>query len=226
MRSLLLCFFFLTISFHGEAQNALNRLSGKVLDKQSGEPLAAQLFFKTLPNGDKQGITQTHVDNGVFEVDIHEYKPYEITVKAEGYYPLREVLSYKQIDSMAIHVIHLEKIVKDSAIRLNGLYFPQGSAKLEMRSHRSLDNLAEFLKENSEVVIRIEGHTDVVGAAKANKNLSERRVETVCDYLHEQGISRHRLKSKAFGEQRPIVTDKDSDQSYLNRRVEVRFLEI
>ena len=76
------------------------------------------------------------------------------------------------------------------------------------------------------MVIQLEGHTDYRGSKRLNYELSEERVEAVKDYLVKNGISPKRIKTKAFGGSNPLVREQSLEASRINRRVEVRILQL
>jgi len=85
-----------------------------------------------------------------------------------------------------------------------------------------LDVLAQFMKNNPRVVVRIEGHTDNRGAKWFNKRLSELRAESVKEYLvKKKGISPSRIQTAGFGDSRPIADNATEFGRALNRRTEV-----
>jgi OmpA-OmpF porin, OOP family len=85
-----------------------------------------------------------------------------------------------------------------------------------------LDEVAGYLKDNPDVKIEIQGHTDSVGSAEYNMRLSEKRADSVKKYLEERGISGDRLEAKGFGLTKPIAPN-DTDQNRAkNRRVELK----
>jgi outer membrane protein OmpA-like peptidoglycan-associated protein len=81
-----------------------------------------------------------------------------------------------------------------------------------------------MMLENPTMIIQLEGHTDYLGNAKENLKLSQQRVESIRGYLSEKGISKSRLKTKAFGGLQPLSRDNTPEAHRLNRRVEVRIL--
>ncbi len=85
-----------------------------------------------------------------------------------------------------------------------------------------LDEVAGYLKDNPDVKIEIQGHTDSRGSAEYNMRLSEKRADSVKKYLEERGISGNRLEAKGFGLTKPIAPN-DTDQNRAkNRRVELK----
>lgn len=103
--------------------------------------------------------------------------------------------------------------------------FETDSATLVERSKTLLDDVARELNEHPEVKrIQIEGHTDAKASKKYNMKLSQERVAAVKEYLVAKGIEPKRLVTKAFGETRPIASNKTEEGRAKNRRVDFRVL--
>jgi OOP family OmpA-OmpF porin len=98
--------------------------------------------------------------------------------------------------------------------------FETGSTNLKPKSQRLLDQVAHLMKENPDIKVRVEGHTDEVGPAMNNQQLSERRANTVREGLIARGISSKRLSTKGWGEGRPVAPNKTAAGRAKNRRVE------
>ena len=73
--------------------------------------------------------------------------------------------------------------------------------------------------------IRIEGHTDDVGGAKKNQELSQARAESVRDYLIKKGVEPERLQAVGYGDTRPLDKRKTAEARAKNRRVEFIIVE-
>jgi outer membrane protein OmpA-like peptidoglycan-associated protein len=107
-------------------------------------------------------------------------------------------------------------------IRLVGLGFASGSAKIEARHEALLQKLMTAIAEFPDASLTIEGHTDSYGADDANLTLSVKRAEAVSAYLMENGtISPTQLSSVGFGETRPIANNETPDGRRKNRRIDV-----
>ncbi len=88
---------------------------------------------------------------------------------------------------------------------LKKVYFKTNKATIMKRSYAILRAVAAILRANPQVkLVRIEGHTDDRGSAKANLDLSQRRAESVRTFLIELGISASRLEAKGYGEDKPV----------------------
>ncbi|MBD9416973.1 OmpA family protein [Pseudomonas sp. PDM16] len=101
------------------------------------------------------------------------------------------------------------------------LLFASGRAELRADTTSSLGKLVVFLLQHPDRDVLIEGHTDNIGRAAANINLSQRRADTVMFYLQEQGISTDRLSTRGKGEASPVADNKSAFGRQMNRRVEV-----
>ncbi len=104
---------------------------------------------------------------------------------------------------------------------LEGVNFKTGSAELTPESNALLDRVARSLLANPEVTVEVRGHTDSVGAAEANRSLSQRRAVSVRDYLVAQGVTPQRLTAVGYGEDRPIADNASAEGRARNRRVEL-----
>jgi len=104
--------------------------------------------------------------------------------------------------------------------------FDTGSDKISGRSEALMDRIAEKIKSNPQVKrIRIEGHTDDVGGAKKNQELSQARAESVRNYLIKKGIEPEKLQAVGYGDTRPLDKRKTADARAKNRRVEFIIVE-
>jgi len=110
-------------------------------------------------------------------------------------------------------------------IRLRGVNFDFDRAEIRPASRPILDQAASRLRQCGGERLQVEGHTDSIGADAYNQNLSERRARAVRDYLVSQGVSGGRISAVGFGESRPIASNDNPEGRFLNRRVEIRFLD-
>lgn len=85
----------------------------------------------------------------------------------------------------------------------------------------TLAEVAKMLKAQPSLQISVEGHTDNVGTAAANKTLSENRAKSVMSAIVAQGVAATRLAAKGFGQESPIADNRSEDGRAKNRRVEL-----
>jgi outer membrane protein OmpA-like peptidoglycan-associated protein len=101
-----------------------------------------------------------------------------------------------------------------------GVLFDSGKDELRPEAGPELDSLVIFLDKYPEIKIGISGHTDDVGSDEYNLDLSERRAKSVQNYLEIKGIRADRLRSRGFGETRPVADNTTESGRQANRRVE------
>jgi OmpA-OmpF porin, OOP family len=85
-----------------------------------------------------------------------------------------------------------------------------------------LDRLVAFMNENKDKKAELSGHTDNIGTEAYNRKLSERRVNSVRDYVVKKGIDNSRISGQGFGESKPIAENKTAQGRAKNRRVEIK----
>ena len=107
---------------------------------------------------------------------------------------------------------------------LEGVNFDTNSANLKSESYDVLAGVAETLNAHSAIHVEVAGHTDSAGDAGYNQGLSQRRAETVMNYLATKGVSADRMRAKGYGETQPVADNGTAAGRAANRRVELRVL--
>jgi OOP family OmpA-OmpF porin len=113
------------------------------------------------------------------------------------------------------------ELLNDGRARLDGVNFDFSAATIQPGSRSLLDQVARMLDENAAWQITLEGHTDDVGGAAFNKDLSERRAAAVRAYLVSAGIAPGRLSTVGFGLEQPVASNQTQSGRAQNRRVEI-----
>ena len=104
---------------------------------------------------------------------------------------------------------------------LGDVLFETGQSTLSPGAQQRLAPLADYLRQNPERQIIVEGHTDAVGSERTNAELSQRRAEAVRDFLASRGVEPSRLIARGMGEGYPVASNDNSSGRLQNRRVEV-----
>ncbi len=104
---------------------------------------------------------------------------------------------------------------------LEGVTFSSGKAELKASSFTTLDKVVESMLAWPEVTFEIQGHTDNTGSAELNRNLSQKRADSVRAYLEMKGVAGNRMTTVGYGEDSPIATNASSEGRSMNRRVEL-----
>jgi flagellar motor protein MotB len=115
-----------------------------------------------------------------------------------------------------------DQLRKSCHVELSGIYFNTGSARLLEESQPALKAIAQVVVQSKEPVLTVEGHTDNVGTAEFNQDLSEKRAAAVRQALVSQfGVPQGRLVTKGFGFKRPLESNDTVEGRARNRRVEL-----
>ncbi len=106
----------------------------------------------------------------------------------------------------------------------SGILFATNSSTVSDASKTALRNFATNLKSNADTYIKVVGHTDNTGQVDYNQTLSEKRAQSVYDYLMSQGVSSDRMTYEGKGIHDPIATNNTVEGRSLNRRVEIMIM--
>jgi peptidoglycan-associated lipoprotein len=98
------------------------------------------------------------------------------------------------------------------------IYFDFDKATLTPAAQDNLLRKAEWLRENSDVTVTIEGHCDARGTNEYNLALGDRRAESAKAFLVDLGIAASRITTISYGEERPVCTQQDEECWAKNRR--------
>ncbi len=196
-------------------------IMGDVLNTTEQEPIACKILT-TLRKSNLKEERIYEPSNGKFNFVFPLGEIIEIEPVAQGYLAMTETLDfstekkYREI-TLNLHLIPLE--VGNKGL-LNSLTFSQGEAKLQSAAFKDLDRIIQAMYDFPTLEILFEGHTDNQGDAELNLKLSEDRVSIVKKYMISKGIAANRIKTKGWGQTRPIASNSTEDKRKLNRRVE------
>ncbi|MBX2902425.1 MAG: OmpA family protein [Chitinophagales bacterium] len=147
--------------------------------------------------------------------------------------PADTIVKVKQVEVIKIDTLffgaksHIEE-VDGKKIEVfddyDNLEFETGASTVKPSSYQYLDYLVAKLRKHPDAIIRLSGHTDNVGARDKNVKLSQDRVTAVKQYFISKGIDDFRIKTEAFGPDKPKVPNTTAANRQTNRRVEI-FLE-
>ncbi len=120
----------------------------------------------------------------------------------------------------------LTKLEKDAKLTLKNINFETNSVQLSDESFVELQRVVKLMKENPGLRVEIAAHTDDVGSAAFNLGLSNRRAQSVVDYLIDNQISPDKFVAKGYGEEAPLVPNDSDENRAKNRRVELKIIDM
>ena len=136
--------------------------------------------------------------------------------------PASERVTVKEVPVIKTVYQEVEKIVEVEKVVFPDIAFRANSTDLTDLGKGKAYLVAQKLKENSDVVVAIEGHADAVGSDDFNQKLALRRAQRVMAELTQLGVDANRLSIASFGESKPLI-DQQTDWAHaVNRRVEFR----
>ena len=202
---------------------------GKVLDKRT-QQLAPQTVVKMV---DQKGEMNTYnSEDGNFMFNMSRGHSYVLTGDKQGYTSSRASVSTMEIkrsdpDDTVMVTIFLDTI--RNSFSVSNIYYDYDKATLRPESVTSLDSVVNFLKDNPSISVEIYSYTDAKGTQEYNLALSQRRAQSVLDYLEKNGVDRGRMTAKGFGQKNAAapneVAGKDNPEGrQLNRRTEFRII--
>ena len=221
-----LTFIYTVIAGASPKNEQIAQLLGKVIDGNTGHPIAASIRFQQLPYGSVTGSYTTNGEDGNFTLHLPPSHKFQIIISAPKYNQLVDTLLVSgDVDNSLTKTYKLfARPSENELLPLhNRIFFDNGTAKINPRSTKALNELYNFLVNNKSMKIQLEGHTNK-GNRKSLMELSEKRVSSVKEYLVDSGISKRRIKVKAYGGTRPLVDAYTREAQEKNRRVEVRVL--
>ncbi|MCP9766946.1 flagellar motor protein MotB [Lacihabitans sp. LS3-19] len=214
-------------------------LEGTVLGNKI--PLDSSLVkIYKLESGIESDFAEVYTSQGKFgPVKMDEDEDYMILVEKSTYLTKREGFSMygrsipypllkKPVTDTTFKIeINLEQVFVGKTFRLENIYYDLDKYDIRSDAAVELDKLVQILKDNPLIKIELGSHTDSRGTDLYNIRLSQRRAESVINYLAIKGISKERLTAKGYGETELIISNaKTEEEHQVNRRTEFKVLEI
>lgn len=187
-------------------------------DKITGE----RFLIKTLKSNDQ----------ALYDIKLEANSDYQILVKKDGYLSNSHDFSTRHIVSSTTleKDIPLTPIPKEP-IRIPNVKYEFDKSNILEESKIALDTtVLRLMQDNPQIIVEIMSHTDSKGNDQYNMKLSQKRAESVVDYLVSKGIALQRLKPKGYGESKPVAPNENPDGSdnpegrALNRRTDFKII--
>lgn len=202
-------------------------IQGHVYNAKTKQPISGTITLTDLNTNQLVAQATSHPLTGYFEMVLPKGKHYALFANKEKFYAVRENMDLKKLKSFSKKSLdlYLSPIEIGETIELNNIFFVMAKAEILPTSMPELDALVTILKDNKNIRIKIEGHTDNIGNAEDLRILSEQRANAIKNYLVKKGINRNRLEAVGYGGTRPIADNRDPKKRPLNRRVAFTIIE-
>jgi len=187
-------------------------VKGVVKDERNDQVLSGS----TVKSVGSDGITveTTADDEGSFRFMLKPATDYVFVASQPGYLNGKERESTRGVDQSREFEVTIYLASVTHVIELPNIFYDYAKWDLRPESMVSLDNLVETLEDNPNVTIELMSHTDSRGTPADNIELSQKRAQSVVDYLISKGIQPDRLKARGYGESQPKVVDEKVKAQY------------
>lgn len=222
------------ITFAGNTQNGFfssNRKEKKALDRiyefvlpemvflvqgaitdNNGEPVSNATIRLVGDDG-----THTRVQarrDGTYKIKLSKDVRYAMLATARGYLNAREQFNTLNLADSKTQQLDFTLSPVSKPVTMDNIFYEFGKWDLTPASETGLASLVKLLNDNPNITIELSAHTDMKGDSVFNVNLSEKRAQSVCNYLISKGIERERLTPVGYGKQKPVVADKVLHDKY------------
>ena len=152
--------------------------------------------------------------DGTFKTKINKDVKYVLLASARGYLNQTTSLNTYDLKDSKTYEEHFTLAPVSKPITMENIFYEFGKWDLTPASETGLQALVKLLNDNPNITIELAAHTDFVGDSVANKTLSEKRAESVVNYLIKNGIEAERLTPVGYGESKPVVVDAALNKKY------------
>lgn len=185
-------------------QNAIKSIGGEVVyERLPRDGDGGETTLKVTTGGKDVWV---RVEPDIWGAPTQSYKLWVVEVAA-----MQQAVSANQL---------LDELNRNGFIALY-INFDSGKSDLKADGTATVNEIATMLKSAPDLSIAIEGHTDNVGQAAANKILSEQRAQSVMNAIIAAGIDANRLSAAGFGQENPVADNRSEEGRARNRRVEL-----
>ncbi len=201
-------------------------IAGKVRCYNSKENISAKVTLEKQPNANLTFVSRSGTDG--YSVTIARPGIYLLKASLNGYLPQFHEInldhdSLKDKGNLS-YDFFLVPFSLDQILPFRNILFDPSSSAIAPMALPELNMLNEILKENSNLIIRLEGHTDNQGKSRSSTSLAKRRIKSVRKFLTSKGINPDRIMLKAFGGGNPLFKNGTPESHQANRRVEIRII--
>lgn len=200
-------------------------VTGSVTDSK-GNAIAAEVEIYDNDKNELVYSTSTNSATSRYVVSLPAGPNYGMSIKADGFLFHSENFNLKNDSTFSKKEINvnLQKIEEGSKTVLNNLFFDTDKWDIKPESESELTQIVALLNQNASIKLEISGHTDSSGSKDHNKTLSQKRANSVIEWLAAHGINKSRLTARGAGDSEPAADNATEEGRKINRRVEMKIL--
>ena len=187
------------------------QLAGEIFDKGSGNKLDGATVRIIGTDGT---YLKMRGQNGKFQMKLKPEVEYIIAGFKDGYLNDKASASTVGLEDSKDFRVELFLTSTEEPIKIDNINYEFGKWDLLPESKVALDSLAAILQMNPTIVVELMAHTDHIGQDEANSILSQKRAQSVVDYLIQAGINPQRLVAKGYGETWPKKVTRELARQY------------
>ena len=195
-----------------ENPEIIQTIKGWVYEMGGYELPAAQVY---LIGNDGTNTKLSVKGDGSFTHVINPNVDYLLLATCKGFLNHKEELKVEHENESKEYTLQFPLASITAPVLIDNIFYDFNKATLRNESAKALDELVALLNENPNVTIELSAHCDYIGSAEYNKKLSQRRAETVVNYLIEHGIVKDRLTPVGYGKERSKTINKKISNKYL-----------
>ena len=175
-------------------------VKGWVYEQDGYELTAAQVY---MVGNDGTNLKLSVRGDGSFTQEIKPGVDYVFLGTCKGFLNHQEQLRVEPVTKSEEYVLQFPLANISAPVLIENIFYDFNKATLRPESQTALDELVNLLNENPNITIELSAHTDYKGSDQYNERLSQRRAESVVNYLIAHGIASDRLTPKGYGEGKP-----------------------
>ena len=180
--------------------------------EQDGYELTAAQVYMVGNDGTNQKLSVK--GDGSFTQEIKPNVDYVFLATCKGFLNHQEQLHVEPVTKSEEYVLQFPLANISAPVLIENIFYDFDKATLRPESTTALDELVQLLNENPNITIELSAHTDYKGSDAYNEDLSQRRAESVVNYLIEHGIASDRLTPKGYGEGKPKTIKRKVAERY------------
>jgi outer membrane protein OmpA-like peptidoglycan-associated protein len=186
-------------------------VKGWVYEQDGYELPQAQVY---MVGNDGTNMKLSVKGDGSFTQQIKPGVDYVFLGTCKGFLNHQEHLRVEPVTESEEYVLQFPLASITAPVLIENIFYDFDKATLRPESTAALDKLIALLEENPNVTIELSAHCDYKGSAEYNKGLSQRRAESVVEYLTAHGVASDRLKPVGYGKEKPKTVRRKLTEKY------------